>query len=85
MYPSLPDTDLDMEGVVTLPDGRVLRIRETGHREGDTNAYVQESLVLIDDETGNELTDDEMNAEITDDAGKTHYLHEYACEFAVWG
>lgn len=72
-----------VSGTATLPDGRRIKVFETGYHEPDTNAFVQVDLELVWAETGEELTADEYNAEIFVGEEKC-FLHEYCTEKTEW-
>ena len=69
---------------ITLPDGRRLRAVENGTYEYDTNAYIPDGDMRVEDlATGEELPQEAQNEEISY-AGRKWHLHEYISEFAEW-
>jgi hypothetical protein len=74
--------------VVTLPNGEKVRIRETGYRESDTNAWVETSDAVLTwedgDEVGEELTDEQFNASAYDGESGCLTIFEYVCKYAQW-
>ncbi len=67
--------------LVVLPDGRIVEGTIRGHREYDTNAWVDDVMEFAW-LRGEELTADECNEEIEID-GKKYFAWEYVAEQTV--